>query len=223
MSEPVYSQVTEDLYVSLPQVQRQQDALQAPAWPLKKWVSGIADQVGEISQLVEEIDYYPPDEAEDPSEDVSTLVDPATARVAWLPWLGQLLGTEVDPGQPEQAQRDTVSGAAGGFRGGTRRALAAAVAAELTGGRHVRVASHTTASGTVGSAGQWDVCLITLASETPSGLDLPAVAVARGAKPAGVMLHHRVVATTWDDLASDLPTWADWEGKSWDEIEESGL
>ena len=45
-----------------------------------------------------------------------------------------------------------------------------------------------------------------------------------GAKPAGVILHHRLYTPTWDTLEATRPNWDSWElAGSWNNIEESGL
>lgn len=45
-----------------------------------------------------------------------------------------------------------------------------------------------------------------------------------GAKPAGIVLHHRLHSASWDTLEANIPEWDDWEATgSWNAIEETGL
>lgn len=50
-----------------------------------------------------------------------------------------------------------------------------------------------------------------------------AAIIAAGVKPAGVILHDVSFSASWADIESTLPTWADWEGKTWQQIEETGI
>jgi hypothetical protein len=44
-----------------------------------------------------------------------------------------------------------------------------------------------------------------------------------GAKPAGVILYNQTFSASWSAIEAALPTWADWETKTWTQIEETGL
>lgn len=44
-----------------------------------------------------------------------------------------------------------------------------------------------------------------------------------GAKPAGMQLHHALHAPSWDVIEAARPVWNDWEGDTWNEIEETEL
>lgn len=86
---PDVSATTERLYGSLPAFYR--DADEPLDWPLLRYLSLLGDQLGDLEELVDRIDFV---RAEDVGSagDTSDLVDPATADAAWLPWLAQLVG-----------------------------------------------------------------------------------------------------------------------------------
>ena len=46
-----------------------------------------------------------------------------------------------------------------------------------------------------------------------------AAVIEAGEKPAGMILHHKTFASTWDTIEANSPTWNDWE-KTWTAIEE---
>ncbi|MDP9167762.1 MAG: hypothetical protein M3O32_17140, partial [Actinomycetota bacterium] len=155
-------------------------------WPLLRFLSLIGDQGGEVQTLLDRIGYVPVDDGGAPG-DTSDLANPATADLAWLPWLGQLVGVHLSPGVVGQAARDAIAHAASGFQVGTKGAIAAAAASVLTGTRYVRVYDHSVAA--ISDGTQWDVMVVTRTSETSSGPDVLAAIVAQRAKPAGVVLH----------------------------------
>lgn len=216
MTEPVFHPVTEDAYASLPEIHRTLDAAQLPAYPLKRFLSAMTDQVGAVFDIVERADFEPVDSREDDTQATSDLVDPATAEPAWLPWLGQLVGVRVNTGLTEQAQRDQAAGAVSGFRAGTRPAIAEAARSVLTGTRHAEVYARTVS--VPGDGGRWDVLIVTRASETPAGVDVVAAVIEKGAKPAGVKLRHRAYEAAW---GAERP-WSDFNA-SWQDIQERGL
>lgn len=53
--------------------------------------------------------------------------------------------------------------------------------------------------------------------------DPVAAVIKAGAKPAGVILYTQQFSASWSAIEAALPTWADWEGKTWGQIEEIGL
>ena len=152
----------------------------------------------------------------------SDLVDGRTADDAWLPWLAQLFGVDIRYIRGEQELRDAIESGSSGFRSGSKQAIEDAVRSELTGTRSVAVFPHSTPSG-IGTGGPWDVLIVTRASETPGFAAVVEAVTRKGAKPAGVRLWHHVFQTEWDDIESTLPTWDDWQGKTWTRIEEIGL
>jgi hypothetical protein len=157
--------------------------------------------------------------------DTSDLVDAASADDSWLPWLGQLFGVDLAPGLNVIERRDAVRYASSGFKAGSKPALGDAVRSELTGTKSVAIYDHSTdAPSGVGAGTQWEVLIVTRSSETPAGGAAILDAVARkGAKPAGVKLYHKSVEATWATIEATYPTWADWETKTWSQIEETGL
>jgi hypothetical protein len=188
--------------------------------PLKRYLSALGDQLDATSSLVDRFAYATRDEGGDPG-DTSDLVDPWTADAAWLPWLGQLVGVRRAPGLSNESLRQAITSATTGFRAGNREAVGAAIKPYLTDTKYVEVVPFSIDER--GNGGPWDLLVITRASETPGGIDVPGIIVAAGAKPAGVVLHHRAFSTTWADLHANRPTWASWNGQEWVEIEETGL
>ena len=54
----------------------------------------------------------------------------------------------------------------------------------------------------------------------PKTADPVQAVIDRGAKPAGFKLWYTSATSSWNDVLADHPTWADWEGKTWTELEE---
>lgn len=152
----------------------------------------------------------------------SELVTPEVADDAWLPWLAQLVGVQLNPNLTRQAKVAAIRSASAGWQSGTKAAIAAAAQTALTGSQYVRVFDHSIAA--PGDGGQWDVLILTRTSETPDPAAVLTAVVAQGAKPAGVVLYHASYAASWDAIVADFPTWAAIEGAgSWTAIEEAGL
>lgn len=239
---------TERIYANLPEVFRLVDELQqipSSGQPLKRYIRGIAGVHDDIEVLIARINYLDPSEripgliSQDwtqysrrtepegaaPIGTTSDLVDPISADDGWLDWLAQLVGVNLENLIGEQERRDAVQSASSGFRAGSKTAIADAARSALTGSKYVVVYDHSTDDvGGIGTGTQWDVLLITKSTETP---DLPAVLEAinrKGAKPAGVILHHRAFEATWDAIEAAFPTWDDIEAAgSWNAIEEVGF
>lgn len=215
MPEPIFSAATERYYQALPEAYRLEDA--KTDWTLKKFLSGVLEQQNDIEVLIDRFDYDAPPVGA--IGDTSDLVDPVTADAAWLPWLQQLVGLRTTSSDVAVMRSRIASPTK--FRGGTKAAIREAAKTVLTGDKHVEVYDHTTDVSALGAAGQWDVLIVTRATETVSS---PITEVIRvGAKPAGIILYHRTYTTTWDAIEAAFPTWADMEGKTWSEIEEAGL
>jgi hypothetical protein len=215
MPEPTYSAATEAYYASLPEAYRLEDA--KVDWTMKRFVSGILDQQGDIETLIDRFNFDAlPDGV---IGDTSDLVDPAVADAEWLPWLQQLVGLRTTSSSIATMRSRIASPTK--FQGGTKAAIKEVVKNVLTGDKHVELYDHTTDVSALGGAGQWDVLIVTRATETVSS---PITEVIRvGAKPAGIILYHRTYTTTWAAIEAAFPTWADMEGKTWNEIEEAGL
>ena len=108
---------------------------------------------------------------------------------------------------------------------GTRRAIAGAVRAIMADNnyRSVRIYPHTVTLDAIGQGTEWDLLVVTPAEQNLS-LEQVRDAVDRaGVKPSGVTIHHISKSTTWADLHTKLPTWAHWNDKAWETIEEAGF
>lgn len=214
--EPTYSETTERLYQRLPEVVRRADS--TTGWQLKKYISGMSDQQGEVDTLVDRFDHY----TRHPTSD---LVDPETADAAWLRWIGQLVGINTDLYSTVDAQRQALLTAAGGFRAGSLAALVAAVQTQLTGSQYVRVYKNSDASvGGIGTKDMWHVLIVTKSGETPvSSAVVIANVIAQNAKPAGVVLSMRQFEAQWDTIESTYTTWNAIEAVNWDTLENTGI
>lgn len=191
-------------------------------YPMKRFLSSMGDQVGDVMTLIGRIDYAPPDDRDDPDTQTrSDLADADYADAAWLPWLAQLIGLGDIRGLSDAARRAAIKGATSGFRGGTKSAIARAVQPVLTGTQSVAVYDHSIARPNDGG-GEWDVLVVTRGSETPGGSQ-SVIDAAKPAKPVGVIIHHTVVDVTWATLMAQRPTWASWNNQSWTKIQETGL
>jgi len=209
---------TQRLFSRLPQMYR--DADPSTGDQLLRFISLLGDQANEIEQLLERVAYTPPEDGGRP-DDTSDLVDPTAADAAWLPWLAQLVGVRVPTSGDPLATRDVIAAATTGWRAGTRDAIAGAARTALTGTRYVRVYEHSVSS--PGDGGQWDVLLVTRITETPDVHAVLQAVVDAHAKPAGVELHHRAYTSTWATVDTAYPTWADRNGLTWAQLEETGL
>jgi hypothetical protein len=208
---------TDRVYSALPQYVQDDDAATTALW---RYLSTITDEGTELEVLYDRINHLALDEGGQ-AGDLSDLVDPRSADAAWLPWLAQLVGATVTNLLDIQARRDAISYASNGWRAGTRVAVSQAAMSALTGSRYVGVYDHS--STTPGDGGPWDVLLVTRASETVSAPAVLQAVVDKGAKPAGVVLHHRVYTATWASMVAAYPTWADRNGRPWSDLEEVGL
>jgi len=235
MTEPTYSTTTERLYKRLPEIYRILDGTTNTYentadvdYPFKTWLSGIIDELGDIDTTVERLKYVLPERRTEynsakniyntyerpagledetlgylPLNETSDLFDGKTANEEWLPWLGKLIGVKADPNESEAAKRDKVIFAYEGFK----------------------VFDHSTVvSGFLTpSASEWDVVIMTKTPETPEGFDLAATVIAKGAKPAGVVLYYLAYTLYWDALESALANWTAIEATlNWDTLETSG-
>lgn len=246
MTEPIYSVTTERTYARLPEFYRVLDAQQDYA--LKKYLSAICDALYEVELTVARIEYIKPEDSADyedardeystyerpdgienpeygfaPIGQTSDLLDPRTADDEWIPFIGQLIGANLSNIYDPDARRFAVANNYLGFRAGSRESLIAAAQSVLTGDKYVRVYPHRDgAEGSIASEGtEWDVLIITKPEETPTGTLVVDTIVAKGAKPAGVALHHLLYSATWAAIESMFPTWDAIEtlGNTWGNIE----
>jgi hypothetical protein len=98
---------------------------------------------------------------------------------------------------------------------GTAGHVAQAAQTALTGSKYVRVIQHWGDDPLV-------VMVRTRTSETPSSSAVLAAIKAHGAKPAHIEILHSTYEAPWDTVTAAYPTWADWEARTWAEIEETG-
>lgn len=205
MTRPAVHPTTEDIYARFPALYRDADEQQAAGpsgFPLLRYVSLEGDQVGELEDLLDRIAYVRRADGGD-AGDTSDLVDPSTADVAWLPWIGQHVGVVVHPRLNEIEARDAVQFASAGWLSATKDAVGAAAKSELTGTRYVRVYDHQT---DVGAGDAFDLLVVTLTSETPSVAAVLDAIERKGAKPSGVRLYRREYEWTFNGLATSYAT-----------------
>ena len=222
---PVYSVTTERIYRRLPEVYRVLDAQND--WQFKTYIASLGDQLNDIDTLIARLELVLPEnrarhyESQDeyntyarpagledtargwaPIAETSDLFDGRTADADWLPWIAQILGaTSIDTTNEAQL-RDAMYNNYLGYQAGSRKALLATVRSMLTGTKTVAIYPHHDGAGDdIASIGtMWDVLLVTQLGETPmSSADLIAEIIERGAKPAGVVLHHLI-----DDSGSGI-------------------
>lgn len=205
------------LYNRLPELYR--DADERGTYELLRWLGTVLDQASDVDALVAR---FTPEL--NPAGDTSDLVDPQTADADWLTWLAQLVGVKnVGAIETVAARREAIGSASGGWRSGTRDAVADAARRVLTGDQYVEVYAFSDET-QIGTAGEWDVLIVTRESETPDPTAVVPAVIEFGAKPAGVVLHHREYSATWDALEAAYPTWNDLEAAgSWNAIEQTGF
>lgn len=245
MSEPTVSTTTERLYQRLPEVYRTRDA--ENGWAFKKWLDGIGSRLDELDTLRARFTYVKPNDRRnweaagsplntydrdpaledpeigfDPVYATSDLLDGRTADAAWLPWIGQLVGSDLSTSYTDVERRNNVVYAFLGYRAGSRASLRNAVLEELTGTKYLQVFDHSKVVGlsSVEPGTEWEVTLVTKPSETPGGADIVGTIERKGAKPAGVKLYHFAYTIIWNDFEARFTTWNDIEAMaSWDELE----
>lgn len=211
---------TKQVYESLPEFYREDDAQYG--YDLLRWLSLILDEGDDALQKFGRIRYVPVDDGGTPG-DTSDLTDPDTANVEWLDWLAQLVGVALVPEMTEEEKRDAIRYASSGWQSGTKTSVAAAAKSVLTGSKYAKVYDHSTDSSAIGAASVWDVLIVTRQSETPDPALVLATVVRKRAKPAGVVLWHKVYLSSWSDRAIAYPTWQSRTGKTWGQLQEAGL
>lgn len=159
-----------------------------------------------------------------PVGETSDLLDGRSADAEWLPFIGQLIGADLTALIASRDLRDAVVRNYLGFRAGSREALEDAAKSALTGTKYIRVYPHRDGAGGdythLGT--QWDVLLITRPEETPGAGVVVNEIIRKGAKPAGVVLHHITYSIIWSNMESMFPTWTtiESEGYTWENIEQ---
>jgi hypothetical protein len=215
MTEPIYDDTTERAYLRLPSVYRFEDARNN--WTMKKYMQSIFGVLDEVNTLLDRFTYVPPDDLTEETDLSSDLVNPVNADAEWLPWLAQLVGVNNDYVTDEALKRTRIENAFDGARPGTKEALIQAVQTILTGTKEVYVHPFSNNVGGIGSGTQWEVLIITRAEETNG--DVVATVTNLGAKPAGVKIYWDTYGSNWTLVEGTLPTWADWDSKTWQQIE----
>jgi len=191
MARPVVHAATERLYARLPQLYRDADEAQADGangFPLLRFLSLLADQVGAVEDLLARFDAVP----------TSDLVDPASADSGWLTWLAQVAGVDLGDETDVARRRQLIADADDSRSHGSEGAIIANVAPLLTGTKSVRVFAlyrHV-----------WRVLVLTRNDEMSATTSAAILAAARRQKPAGVELEHDV-GLTWAELEANYPTW----------------
>lgn len=191
---------TDQWYAQLAEATQAQDAARGNV--LYRWMQLLGHQLAQVTAIIDRIDYLPADEGGDGG--TSDLADPRTADVAWLPWLGQLLGVQMPAASSPDAARDAVAYASSGWQAGTEAGMSNAARSALTGTQYVRLVKNWNGS-------HWTVCIRTRASETASSQAVLAAVVSKHAKPAGVLLVHQAYSPTRTYADTTLPTRAQWD------------
>lgn len=206
MARPTVGVTTERLYARLPEFYRDADA--PLDYPLLRYESLVADQASELEVIADRLD--------------TDLADPLLADDGWLDWLAQAVGVRLNPAMTPAERRDAVAYSPNGWRAGTRQAVADAARTALTGTKYAKVYDHSNTD--VGGGTLWDVLVVTRAEETPDASLVLAAIVTKGAKPAGVVLYHRVYSATWTTWETTMPTWNAIEAVgSWNNLQLQGL
>lgn len=159
---PQVGPITEAVYASLPELYRDADAAQDTGrsnYPLLRYLSLILDQLTPVADYVDRFTYEALDDRDNTSPawdrygagtygegtygdtDTADLVDPNTADAAWLPWLAQLLGVDIE-GLGTTDARAKLAAPADSWAHGTPAAITAKVRPQLTGGGYVDVIPH---------------------------------------------------------------------------------
>lgn len=241
MARPAVTGATEAVYARLPAHYADADARQVSGggYPLLRWLSGLGDQLAEVDAILARLDYRTLSEGR-VGAGTSDLLDPLTADVSWLAWLGWLVGVDASTRLTDAERRAAIAGiSSGGWAAGSQESLAAAVRPLLSGTKLVRIFPGEYGPWTVGvhtrlsetSVLTWDSIEATFrdwgeleASGSWDGLsprDPLAALLRANVIPAGVTVTAVLGVSTWDSLAAGAPDWAAWEAAvSWAVLED---
>lgn len=214
MAEPIYDETVERFYDRLPGLYKFEDTQND--WTMKKFIASICEQLHVVDHLSDRFIYAPPEDHPVEEQKHSDLVDPMYADAAWLPWLAQMVGIHFTTVLTDAQKRGMIANALGGVQAGTTASIIQAAQTVLTGTKTVYVYPASNLTG-IGAGTQWEVLVVTLPEETTT--DPTLAVIAAGAKPAGVKLYHQTYGASWNTIEASLPTWNDWETRTWDEIE----
>lgn len=198
MARPAVSDFTERWYGGLPAYLRAAD--EPLDFPLLRFLSLLGDQVNEIEEIVDRIDYVGVFDGGAPG-DTSDLVDPDTADTAWLSWLAQLVGVNLLDPLSTTERREAIRTAGSGWRAGTKAGIKLAAQTQLTGTKYIEVLDHY-------QGDPWAIGVRTRADETADPAAVVQAILDMGAKPAGVEIVTAFYAATWAVVETTYPTWA---------------
>lgn len=143
----------------------------------------LANYCAALAKMFDQVQGYV--DSDDDLPAWGTLMDPDTAPVETLPWLGQFVGVHVSDGLTEDQQRNLVKDV-GGFRRGTVSSMVAAAQNYLTGSKSVTVLErygspyHLRISTRISETPDATAVLNALLSQKPAGLVLDYVTLAGG-------------------------------------------
>jgi hypothetical protein len=166
--------------------------------------SALLMYLGALGTMFQEIEDLASDNSDGPgTPGWSVLLDPANIPSKGLPWLGQLVGVQVNPALTVPQQRSQVKSVNAQARG-SFAAFQAAPIPYLTGLQRVLVRERDPAASPTSPA--YGISVFTYTSETPnSALVLAALTAV---KPAGDILVYTVVAgQSWATLNANYATW----------------
>lgn len=198
MARPIVSNFTERWYAALPSYMRAAD--EPLDFPLLRYLSLVGDHIGDVSEIIERIDYVGIFDGGSPG-DTSDLVDPDTADEAWLPWLAQLAGVNLIDSLSAAERRDAIRTAGSGWRAGTKAGIKLAAQTQLSGTKYIEVLDHY-------EGDPWRIGIRTRQDETASTAAVVQAILDMGAKPAGVEIVTAFYAASWADIQAEYPTWA---------------
>lgn len=189
MSKPVVGSFGAELY----------EAVEPLAWADEENGWALLTLCGAIGEMFQQVrDLGSPDPDGNPGW--SQLLDVTRCPTAYLPWLGQFVGVQVDTSLTDTQQRSQITNEAGMARG-SLAAIRGAAQKYLTGSRTVQILERV-------GGDAYAFTVVTYTSETPDSAAVSAALAA--AKPAGlVMTYEAVTGQIWAQLEANYATWAD--------------
>jgi hypothetical protein len=190
MPEPATNPVAERIYDSVAPIGRDYRDPELD-YPLLKFIGGWTQGLVLVDAVVSD--------DEDGNPGWSSVMDPNTAPVMFLPWLSQFVGIRLVGGESEAQLRAKINSVEGLRRGGPQ-AIKNAVALTLNSQDPANVQlieRH-------GSA--YRLTVSTLAADTPD--PVRTAATIRDQTPAGIVWAHGLITgNTWSDLLNTHATW----------------
>lgn len=159
-------------------------------WHLLMFLDTFTSQLGEVDDIVRDTDER---------EGWSLLFDVDNVPAAFIPWLGQFLGAEVDTSLPEAEQRLQLKNVQG-FQRGRPASIIAAAKAYLTGSKKVYLDERWTSA--------YTLRVRVFAVQTPDPAKVEAYV--RKQKPGALVLTFEVLpADLWSEVKAHFATWQD--------------